>query len=665
MLGPDILKRCLQRVAFWRRAASSRVLISSALLFSGCVLPTDSVQASVDSATLPALDQPAKVDGKADSKSKRSKRKEANSGATEVQPVVAIRNNALEDVQIGETSNLLRLAFVCRRPCAITQRPDGGYLLEGVDADIRLDLRDRSQHANVLALEAVGDASLIFLDTEEKFVNSTARQCRAVNDPAVCLDFEIEQPLVQPRQQEVEVRNSTPPPKTATPPQTVAAPAVAPPDAPPALADSDAEANPADKDIVAPPLRDSVLNNDKTSPDSVSTGQNDATEPALTVEQPQSSLSSDNKAAARSAPAAPKLAARQPTIRDDASLRDDDLDALSDTNKGERIPVLGALIKSESAIQDLSPKEASVASKIGFSLRAPERLATPKDQEGKARNNAKSKSYKGEIIEAPEAAKVLTTPGRATAPAEVAQKSARFSPPKMTTGSKASDMKGERLAPPVTIKENALKRAKSEESLDQASTAESETNRLAMQYFDAESAHVPKFSGPKLSNIDRQKTERPQGLQKADKTSNTDAVVYQQMNQEPQTANVDFDDLFKNSQEALTNIQKEASAILALDINDEACNSARERLIADAWALDAMVDVGFCKAAEGETNAADADFERLLAYTPDDYRALVGRALIAAVRGESDLAERFFREALNALPPMEESSRIVDAMRRL
>lgn len=109
---------------------------------------------------------------------------------------------------------------------------------------------------------------------------------------------------------------------------------------------------------------------------------------------------------------------------------------------------------------------------------------------------------------------------------------------------------------------------------------------------------------------------------------------------------------------------REMAAILGKTNDVGTCEGAAARLSADAWALDAMVDLAFCKAAAGRTEDADADFARLLAYTPDNHEALVGRGLIALQRGERVRGLDFLQEALNALPPVAESDRIVAAMAR-
>ena len=109
---------------------------------------------------------------------------------------------------------------------------------------------------------------------------------------------------------------------------------------------------------------------------------------------------------------------------------------------------------------------------------------------------------------------------------------------------------------------------------------------------------------------------------------------------------------------------REMTAIVGKNSDPATCEGAAARLTADAWALGAMVDVAYCKAAAGALDAADDDFTRLLAYTPDNYEALVGRGLIAYARGERTRGVDFMQEALNALPPIAESNRIAAAMAR-
>ena len=116
---------------------------------------------------------------------------------------------------------------------------------------------------------------------------------------------------------------------------------------------------------------------------------------------------------------------------------------------------------------------------------------------------------------------------------------------------------------------------------------------------------------------------------------------------------------------AAFDIRREATELLGKTFSVGACEGAKARLQNDAWALDAMIDLAYCKAADGKLEEADADFARLLAYTPDNYEALVGRGMIAIAAGEREIARAFYQDALNALPPIAESDRIVAAMDRI
>ena len=106
-------------------------------------------------------------------------------------------------------------------------------------------------------------------------------------------------------------------------------------------------------------------------------------------------------------------------------------------------------------------------------------------------------------------------------------------------------------------------------------------------------------------------------------------------------------------------------SLLGKELSPAYCNNAQATLQADPWALGAMVDVGLCTAARGDVAEAEEILSRLLEYTPDNYEAHVGRALIAADAGEKSVARKYFQDALNTPPPIEESNRIVQAMNAL
>ncbi|MDZ7629186.1 MAG: hypothetical protein U5J99_12375 [Parvularculaceae bacterium] len=123
-------------------------------------------------------------------------------------------------------------------------------------------------------------------------------------------------------------------------------------------------------------------------------------------------------------------------------------------------------------------------------------------------------------------------------------------------------------------------------------------------------------------------------------------------------------ELFSAPRAETFNLAHEMTAITGKTADPATCEGAAARLSADAWALEAMVDLAFCKAAKGDLDAADDDFTRLLAYTPDNHQALVGRGLVAIAEGDRARGLEFLQEALNALPPIAESDRIVAAMDR-
>ena len=106
-------------------------------------------------------------------------------------------------------------------------------------------------------------------------------------------------------------------------------------------------------------------------------------------------------------------------------------------------------------------------------------------------------------------------------------------------------------------------------------------------------------------------------------------------------------------------------SLLGKELSPAYCNNAQATLQADPWALGAMVDVGLCTAARGDAAEAEEILSRLLEYTPDNYEAHVGRALIAIDAGEKSVARKYFQDALNTPPPIEETNRIVQAMNAL
>jgi tetratricopeptide (TPR) repeat protein len=112
-------------------------------------------------------------------------------------------------------------------------------------------------------------------------------------------------------------------------------------------------------------------------------------------------------------------------------------------------------------------------------------------------------------------------------------------------------------------------------------------------------------------------------------------------------------------------LKSESARLLGRSLDIGACEGAAARLSADAWALSAMIDVALCKADAGNPQEADDDLARLLDYTPDNYEALVARALVAQSRGRAEEARALFQQALDAAPPLAESEQIVEAIGQL
>ena len=116
------------------------------------------------------------------------------------------------------------------------------------------------------------------------------------------------------------------------------------------------------------------------------------------------------------------------------------------------------------------------------------------------------------------------------------------------------------------------------------------------------------------------------------------------------------------SQDAETNFGARIAVLLGKNLSPAYCNNAEATLQTDAWALGAMVDVGLCAGARGDVVEAESILSRLLEYAPDNYEALVGKALIAEQAGERGAALRYYQDALDAPAPPTRSARIIEAM---
>ncbi len=474
--------------------------------------------------------------------------------AASAQGPESTQRNALRDVQLGETDDRLRVAFICRDLCPIEQGPDGGLRLIGVSADIELDLTTRSRHAAALSLAAEGASSRIALTVSPEFGAAAPRACEANGEPATCLDFT--------RAGGADVL--TPPPRQAS--------------AESAATDAPAEESPGASPVVsasfAPPtgLREDA----------------DALAALQGVAPGTASQFRIEFAANGPAPLDPPpfliRAPEAPTLSRDAAAP---------------TPVDAPAEPPFPAAPAPAPEEGQLVRSQAFLLRDDGVPVAPADV-GRPRI------------------------GVAVAPVRSAGERIGFSAPA-----------AERLAPPALL--GALDEGDPAETAEEADAAAAE--EAAEETVEAPRPQSALEQAPDASDATLVEAPRAQEL--------TEALG----------AGPPLPDGF--------DIRAEASAILGRPFDAAACEAAHERLMADAWALDALVDVGFCQAAQGAPGEADATFERLLDYTPDNYEALVGRALVAARRGSRGLASAYFQDALNALPPIDESNRIVDAMSRL
>ena len=503
--------------------------------------------------------------------------------------------NALRDIQLGETEDLLRIAFICEGACPIIRRPDGALILESVDADLMLDLAARSKHASSLTLEALGRASKIKLESTTPFGPVMVRSCQVGDANATCLDF---------ARSEDNIFVSAPNGGNGTyaPRVLAAAPSLAPRD------EQVSEPVPSD---VASDAAALLVATEETEDTAEDTAEDIASTKSATLAF------------------APLERFGPPPSTENSNSADVDLDGSEDVDPAiEAIAVAAAEETSEeiSAPQTTSQSDGIIAGAdnpletengqnndqylVADSLPAleqPAPLASPDQEQSLLPAGAAERL-------APSQVTGVQTASLPTAPLQDLNEVPAFDIP---------------ISPP-SLKESVKKVSenRSEEQVDNAKTETSQTIVApTIEANDLQSDYVEELAG----------------------AASAPSVV----EQEAEPSDGAFD------------LASQAKEILGVQLDGAKCEEASERLEADAWALDAMVDIGFCKAAEGKVDAADEDFSRLLEYTPDNYQALVGRALISAQKGSRQEALGYFQDALNALPPILESNRIVDAMERL
>ncbi|MEO1014131.1 MAG: hypothetical protein AAFX08_02980 [Pseudomonadota bacterium] len=468
----------------------------------------------------------------------------------------ASARNALRDIQLGESDDRFRVAFICREACPIEEGRDGGFRLVGVSADIELDLSRRSRHAAALTLSAEGAASRIALAMSPEFAAAAVRACDANGETASCLDF---------------VRADAP--EVLTPPPLASGANE--------VADAAPEAGAGAASVIdaafAPP---GDLRAD-TEPPEAMTGAAGGWSFRMRIDE----------AANGPAPLdSPPLLIRAVQRRD--------------------VEALGRALEE---VEFRSGDEFETAQ-----LAAPETSSS-------SRSNIRAQAF------------LLRDDGARIAPLRVGRPRLGVAvSPITSTGERIgfSAPIAERFAPPSLL--GAFEEEEPANDVEEA---------VAPAQEETVEAPRPQSALEAPSAVD------PGARSTPDASSSTPDYGAAMFDGPPLSEGFD--------------LGAEAATILGRVFDSEACEAAMARLAEDPWTFEAMIDVGVCQAVEGADDDADLTFERVLAHTPDNYEALVGRALVAAHRGSRSLASAYFQDALNALPPIEESNRIVDAMGRL
>ena len=97
--------------------------------------------------------------------------------------------------------------------------------------------------------------------------------------------------------------------------------------------------------------------------------------------------------------------------------------------------------------------------------------------------------------------------------------------------------------------------------------------------------------------------------------------------------------------------REQAETITARRFDSENCLSAQSQLQEDAWALEAMLIIGFCEATKGDFEEAESIFKRLALQQPQNYEIMIGRGLVATINQEISVGRKFFSDALAQDPP--------------
>ncbi|MEM9170598.1 MAG: hypothetical protein AAGC56_13215 [Pseudomonadota bacterium] len=467
--------------------------------------------------------------------------------------------NALEDIQIGERGDRLRVAVVCRDGCEVEPVTATAFDLVDIEEAFDIPLDDRSVLAERLVLSPLDGASRVSLVAKADVLSSDVNDCRVGDRAATCLDVTFAPPPAA----SVDLL------ETAAQPSSEQATRLASAAIP----------------VRAPSTKPSAAGSTKAASEAAA-GAPDAATAQVPSAAPASSTaasSTSSSSPAASAAAGDALPPR-PQLRDRSNA-----DVLSFTRF---------------ASADVA------ADRVATDRLAADRLAATKAAAGgppPLRDSAD-----------------LAAPAPAGEPVDVSARAARDPADGAPLGGDPSD--GEPS--------------------------------------DAEAPRATRLAAPAtpVAPSLRRQTETPGKVAAA-----PDIPVLGSLTVAPAPGDGDVivipdpvDDPF-----ATEDVAAAAARLLDLSLDAASCADAQKSLSDDAWNLDAMAVVAFCRAADGDLSDAEAMFSRLLAYTPDNYKALVGRGLIARAAGEKSVARKFLEDALDAVPPMKESRRIAETLRAL
>jgi hypothetical protein len=93
-----------------------------------------------------------------------------------------------------------------------------------------------------------------------------------------------------------------------------------------------------------------------------------------------------------------------------------------------------------------------------------------------------------------------------------------------------------------------------------------------------------------------------------------------------------------------------ASAAGLAGIDTARCAAAAVELEKDAWAVQALGDHALCLIDQDKPKDAGSKLEQLAAFAPEDWRISLGRAVLAAERGDTKNAEVGYRAAASSAP---------------